>query len=156
MDKAYEFADASKPWGFAESISISGDKVEGNDFVGVKIGDVNETAVPHSLLNAQVRNSSDKLTFQIEEQAVEAGQEVIVDVYGKNFNNIEGYQFTMNLTGLQFADVVGASLEMTEDNFGILISVPPLSSKCTVLTDLGSKKSNVYFSSITAGLFLKK
>ncbi len=122
VDKAYEFADATKPWGFAESITISGDKVDGNDFVGVKIGDVNETAIPHSLLNAQIRNSADKLTFQIEEQAVEAGQEVIVDVYGKNFNNIEGYQFTMNLTGLQFADVVGASLDMTEDNFGILTS----------------------------------
>ena len=120
VDAAYEFANAQEPWNFAEYKDITmTDQTVGADFIAVKVGDVNGTVQANSaLLGAEVRNS-DKLVFQVTDQQVEAGQEVVVSFSARNFNAIEGYQFTMSTKGLDYVNSESGSITVSSDNFGI-------------------------------------
>jgi Secretion system C-terminal sorting domain len=120
VPKAYNFNNTANPWGFPEKIDITGlTKDELNrDFVGVKIGDVNGTVVPHSLLGSEVRGSGSTLKFRTEDRELKQGEESVIDFTADNFNQIEGYQFSMTLNGLELKAIHSGVLKMNEGNFG--------------------------------------
>ncbi|MCB9317894.1 MAG: T9SS type A sorting domain-containing protein [Lewinellaceae bacterium] len=122
VPKTYAFADAMKPWGFPEEVSVanmSANEVTAN-FVGVKVGDVNGSSKANSqqLQGAEIRTNTE-LVFQIEDANVVAGQEVTVAFNAKNFTNVAGYQFTLNVEGLEVTGVAGAKLNVDANNFGL-------------------------------------
>ena len=122
VPKTYAFADAMKPWGFPEEVSIanmSDNEVTAN-FMGVKVGDVNGSSKANSqmLQGAEIRTNNE-LVFQIEDADVVAGQEVTVAFNAKSFNNVAGYQFTLNVAGLEVTGVSGAKLNVDANNFGL-------------------------------------
>jgi hypothetical protein len=86
-----------------------------DDFVSLKVGDVNGSAIANSLMSADDRTVG-TLLFDVEDRQVKAGEEFTV-----NFTAAEqvlGYQFTMNLKGLEVVDIVpGAGMEV--NNFGL-------------------------------------
>lgn len=65
------------------------------NFVAMKIGDVNLTASPNSLLGSDVRTFDGEKTIQLQNQKVAKGETFTVDFRAKDFMNIEGYQFTL-------------------------------------------------------------
>ncbi len=93
------------------------------DFVGVKIGDVNGTAIPNNLLGASLRTTNGALNFNLKDQTTTAGESIIVDFKSSDFKNILGYQFTIDfdVTQLEIIDVIPGALEnLSTENFGLV------------------------------------
>jgi hypothetical protein len=100
-----------------ENISIAQalDHQMGQDFVGVKIGDVNNTAVANSFMVTNDRTFG-TLYFDVNDREVKAGE--IVEVSFRASDKTQGYQMTMNLDGLKVSDIIGND-KVNTNNFGI-------------------------------------
>jgi len=115
VDADQNFFDASNPWPFTSDIDVVGlsQDMMSEDFIGVKIGDVNE-----SFLGAENR-SAGTLTLQANDAALVAGQLVEVDVTADNFNQVAGYQFTLAHNGMTFKGIQEGALNVDETNLGL-------------------------------------
>lgn len=121
IPKSYVFPDAGSPWGFPEQVEIKGlskDEMN-NDFIGIKIGDVNGTVVSHHLLGAEIRSEGTPLVFRTQDRQLNAGEEAFIEFTADNFNQIEGYQFSMAANGLEIKEVKPGLLKISEGNFGL-------------------------------------
>jgi len=121
VDKDHVFSNPNAPWGFPEVIDLQNMQVDEMqaDFIGVKIGDVNDSAEANSLLGAQSRNMQGSLDFEIEEQKLQKDGTYDIEVRSSNFNTMLGYQYTMEVRDAQIVEVIPGSIT-TEDNFAIL------------------------------------
>ncbi len=121
VNKAFSFPNAANPFQstFPENMSISNLAASymNGDFVGVKIGDVNNSVVANTLQSVDDRTAG-TLVFDVAaaSQSVNAGEEVVVNF--KASDKTLGYQFTMNFDGLEVVQVVPGT-NMTTDNFGV-------------------------------------
>jgi hypothetical protein len=116
----FVFADPAHPWPFDEVIDITNmtGGVGSQDFVAVKIGDVNNT-VQANALQILPRNGNGVVNLVADERTVSAGEMVDVAITSADFAGIEGYQFTMQTTGLEFRGVEGGVVSMKEENIGV-------------------------------------
>ncbi len=126
VEKDYVFPDATNPFVtiFPEVASINSLEVDmmDTDFIGVKIGDVNGNAVPNQLLGTEDRNRANDLLFAVNDQTLTAGQQYTIDFTAKDFENILGYQFTLNFdkAAVEVLDVVPGTLRgISAANFGM-------------------------------------
>jgi hypothetical protein len=119
VDRDFVFPVANNPFttSFPQSkllINVSGD-ILGEDFVALKVGDVNGNAVANNLVSPEER-SVGTLLFDVADQEVTAGSEVRVSF--RAALPVAGYQFTLQFDGLELLDVLpGAG--MTREHFGI-------------------------------------
>jgi hypothetical protein len=90
------------------------------NFIAVKIGDVNGNASTDVTNPTVESRSNNDVNLTIAERAVEAGETVAIPVTAANFNEIFGYQFTMNLNGASFVGVESGAIEMNANNVGVL------------------------------------
>ena len=120
VDAAHTFQNGTFP--FPETIDAS-NMNGGVNFVGVKIGDVNESASPNNLLGTDTRTFAGDLVFQLEDKQVQVGEEFTVDFKAKDFNNTLGYQFTLGFdkTKVDFVDVKSNLTNLDESNFGLAL-----------------------------------
>jgi len=124
VDKTYTFLNPSNPFQstFPENISVQ--NVQSNqlaeDFVAVKVGDVNGTVTPNSLVSVDDRTSATML-FDVQDRMVKAGE--VFTVNFKGAEKVQGYQFTMNFNSLEVVDVVPGT-DMKLDNFGVFEDSP--------------------------------
>jgi len=101
--------DASNPWNYSETRSIqdlAGDMMA-EDFVGVKIGDVNESVVANaSTPSSEVSRAGDVVKISYNDAQLSEGD--IVDItLSTDRNDLYGYQFTLNTTGLELVSLEG-------------------------------------------------
>ena len=59
------------------------------------------------------------LTFMTDEQTLNSGETVQVPVRARDFSGMEGYQFTLQTSGLEFAGVEAGVIDVSMDNFGV-------------------------------------
>jgi hypothetical protein len=117
VPKSYVFPNPNTPWGFPESISLTGvtSSQSGEDFVGVKIGDVDGTA------NPQTRPLS-PLVWIADDQVLQAGEETTVTFKASHFNDFAAFQFALNLDPAKATwtnvETFPTALDLTVDNFG--------------------------------------
>jgi len=120
VDKQYQFANLQSPWSFIETINIQydGSSVSGLDFVGVKIGDVNNS-VQANALQILPRNGEKVLTLNLDApETVQKGEMVSVKV---NFpQRVEGFQGTIETSGLEYASIESEVIEISEQHVGLL------------------------------------
>ncbi|GIV30786.1 MAG: hypothetical protein KatS3mg029_0137 [Saprospiraceae bacterium] len=96
VDKQYVFPDPQNPFTppFPEFFNVNdlSANVTNADFVAVKIGDVNMSAVTHNLGDdvADDRAYGGVLPLVVEDQPFQAGQEIVVPVRTKDFNEPAG------------------------------------------------------------------
>ncbi|HLP92718.1 MAG TPA: T9SS type A sorting domain-containing protein, partial [Saprospiraceae bacterium] len=120
VDKAFAFPNPNNPFQsqFPETISVADAMVSqiGEDFVGVKVGDVNSTAVANANMQAEDRTSGTAI-LDIEDRVVAAGE--VFDVTFTAAEQLKGFQFTMLQDGLK---TVGVKEEdgITAGNFGTI------------------------------------
>jgi hypothetical protein len=117
VDKAFNFPNVQNPFQttFPENKSLADIHASqlSDDFVAIKVGDVNNTAIANALMNVDDR-SSGTLLFDVEDRKVKAGE--VVEVKFKASEVVAGYQFTLNYTDLDVVDILpGAG--MTADQF---------------------------------------
>ncbi|MBX2926221.1 MAG: hypothetical protein KF852_00170 [Saprospiraceae bacterium] len=98
VDAAYVFPVPGNPWfePFPEVINVNDlyGNLTGQDFVGVKIGDVNGSAVPN-LSWIEDRNTAGLFAFNVEDQMFKAGDRIVAPFRGKDMERIAGYQLTL-------------------------------------------------------------
>jgi hypothetical protein len=117
FDKKYIFQDNTKPWNAPEKAGVSQLlQNELMDFVAVKIGDLNASAVSTDAPKASDRNAS-TLTFELEEENLSKGQIVTLPFIVPNHGTVIGYQCTMEYdkNALELLEIQGNS-----DNFAVL------------------------------------
>ena len=120
VDKAYVFPNPNNPFQavFPENKTVAEVHTSSmtDDFVAVKVGDVNNNALANSYMNTEDR-SSGTLLFDLQDRRVEAGEEFTVQL--KAADRVAGYQFTLNYNDLQLLNVLPGE-NMTQDNFAVL------------------------------------
>ena len=115
--------DANHPWPFTETLSISNldtDMME-EDFVGVKVGDVNGSVDTHQFTGAnetEARQANDLILNAI--PTLVGGGEVTIEITSTNFNEVSGMQFTMDVAGLELTNVEAGALDVTAENFAVI------------------------------------
>ncbi|MFZ1791285.1 MAG: T9SS type A sorting domain-containing protein [Saprospiraceae bacterium] len=120
VDATQEFSDISNPWPLNEVIIAKAGDVASNNFVAVKVGDVDVTAsVNANSSNTEIRSAA-AVKFNIDEQSVNAGDIINVDVKASNFNEVFGYQFTTELTGLSVVAVQSGAITIEENMYADL------------------------------------
>ena len=114
------FSSIYNPWPFTEVINLGSlnHNMMHEDFVGVKVGDVNGNVRANSRPQPEVR-SSGTLTFEIADRAVKAGEEFSVAFSAKNFEDVQGYQMTLAHPGLKAKQVRGEGIDITSANVAI-------------------------------------
>jgi len=119
VDKEYVFPNPVNPFQaqFPENKSVADihDSQMEDNFMAIKIGDVNGTAIANSLMSADDR-ASGTLVFDVEDRAVKAGE--IVTVTFTAAEKASGYQFTLQYPDLDLIDVMPAG-DLTAENFAL-------------------------------------
>jgi hypothetical protein len=124
VDASYVFPVPTNPWfeAFPEVININdlpANAVIGQDFIAVKIGDVNGSAQTSSLITLDERNTAGTFAFDVADQAVRMGNEYTVTFRADEIASIQGYQLTLNFDAgaLELLDIeYGAA---TAEHFGL-------------------------------------
>jgi len=123
VDANYFFPNPNNPWQeeFPEAIEYDFDIWGSSNFIATKIGDVNDTASPNSLLGSDVRTFSEAITIHLQNKKIAKGEEFTVDFRAHEFKNIEGYQFTLGFEkeAVEFVNVVPNLEGLSESNFGL-------------------------------------
>lgn len=120
VDADFVFPDPANPFAtaFPEKITrtdIPADQLEDN-FIAVKIGDVNASALPDNFSDAEERGK-DCLFFDVKNRTVEAGEQFTVDF--KAAEQVLGYQFTLNTNGLEITNLLPGE-HLSASNFAVL------------------------------------
>lgn len=117
IDKNFSFPDPSEPFllPFPEVLTVNSQNNLSTDFVAVKIGDVNNTAIPNSFVPADDRTAG-ALYFDVADKTVQAGEEFVADF--KSSEKMAAYQFTLNTNGLEVLEIIPGE-NMKADNFAV-------------------------------------
>jgi len=115
----YVFADPKSPWDAPRSADLMLDKSKVVDFISVKMGDVTGDSRANGAQGIQSRTNG-KLSFEIKDQEVVAGESYRVSFKSSDFRNISGYQFTLKFdqSSLMYEGTESGVLKTTEANFG--------------------------------------
>ena len=124
VDARQNFADITNPWIVDEDVSI--DNINAHktqmDLVAVKIGDVNSSATynVNGTQSTETR-SSKTITFLTDAVHIVKGEQIQVPIYAKDFENILGYQFTIEFDtdNLNFNGYEMGSLIVSDKHFAL-------------------------------------
>ncbi len=120
VDKDFAFPDPQNPFKtlFPETKELKGLTASSlaNNFVAVKVGDVNGNAVTSSLMSADDRTAG-TLLFDVDDRVVKAGE--VFTVTFKAAEVVQGYQFTLNHSGLELVNIEPLTEGMTLGHFGV-------------------------------------
>ncbi|HRI01899.1 MAG TPA: cohesin domain-containing protein [Saprospiraceae bacterium] len=148
IPKSYVFADPSNPWKYEDFASVN---IQNNDqivdFIAVKMGDLNATALAGFGAGNQTR-SAQKLSLELDQLDVVAGQTYSLPVMSSNFNKVSGLQFTLNFDAqaLRFEGVEAGELKVNESNFGTQqIETGKLTASWNNASPLSASKDQVLF-----------
>jgi hypothetical protein len=119
VDADQQFTQMDNPFAdvIRENLQIANiqQSISNGDFVGVKVGDVDNTAQANNLMSTDERTAG-ALLFDIEDRTVSAGETFVLTLTADQV--VKGYQFTMNLNGLAVEGLEGGTA-MSEEHFGI-------------------------------------
>ncbi len=122
VDKSFVFPNPANPFqtAFPENKTVAGIQANAmeDNFVAVKIGDVNSTAIANSLMTVEERTSG-TLLFDVEDRSVKSGD--VFEVKFKATEKVAGYQFTLNYNDLELVDLVPGP-GMKSDNFAMFVA----------------------------------
>ena len=100
-------------WDYSESRSIvdlTAD-MDGEDFVGVKIGDINGSVVANAnSVSTEISRTAEVVKLDYENKTLSEGDVVEITLSTER-DDVYGYQFTMNTSGLELIDVQGLTTE---------------------------------------------
>jgi hypothetical protein len=112
----YVFPNSNIPWGFPEKIDLLGISTSqiNQNFIGMKLGDVNGTANP-------LLKPGPPVVWTVNDKVLTAGETIAVTFNANQFIDIAAYQFALGFdpAQLEYASVQSSGvLEFTDDHFG--------------------------------------
>ena len=149
VDANQQFADNNDPFPFTESISIYNfNSIDmDNNFVGVKVGDVNNSA---SFSNAKEEDESttrsgQSLDMILSNVEYTSGELVSVPVTASNFDEIIGFQFTLETEGLEFVNAIPGALQVNESNIASFTKEDMLTVSWNAANGLSLDENEILF-----------
>jgi len=135
--------DSTHPWPFKETIAlnVTGD-VSDADFIGIKIGDVNNTVQA----NAQAlvtRESYQPIVFTIAPGKYEANEIVNIDFSINDLKSFNGFQFTLSDPDLEFLSASSNIIDLSGDDYALFDDRMTMS--WFILEDLAIDQSQILF-----------
>ena len=107
IDANQQFSSPDNPFAdiIRENISVAQlqSSTWNDDFVGVKVGDVDHSAIPNNLVYSDDRTSS-SLLFDLEDRDVATGE--VIEVPFTADQVVSAYQFTLQLNGMKVLDIL--------------------------------------------------
>jgi len=104
IDSNYEFiTEKPEREEFPEQMSLNAIDTDyiGFNFIGVKIGDINGSAISNSLKLANTRNIKDAFKFEFQDRWIKMGEVVEIPFVINNLKEIEGLQFALAFEELE-------------------------------------------------------
>ena len=123
IDASYVFENSDNPLyeNYPQEIVIENlDKIKKLEFVGVKIGDVNNSAWANSKMDLENRNAENTELYS-EDRFVKSGEDIIIKILTSEDIDIEGVQFTLgfNTDYLEYSGFENELLDLNQNNLGI-------------------------------------
>ena len=123
VEHEFEFVDPTNPFAstFPEISNFNGiTQSQIVDYMAIKIGDLNGSATPNQLAAGDTRSIDGDLIFLLDDRELNVGEEFEVSFKAQDFEKVKGYQYTMNLSGLELVDIkAGALRNLSSENFGM-------------------------------------
>jgi hypothetical protein len=119
IDRSQVFVNPLNPFTGALKESISVLNAQSNqmaDFIGLKVGDVNNSAVPNSIQFQFDNRTKETLLFDIQDRLVKAGD--VFDVTFMPDQAVLAYQMTLILKDLEVLNIIKTD-RIDEKNFGL-------------------------------------
>ncbi len=115
INSTQSFADVNNPWPLNEKISITnlGHPMTNQNFIAVKVGDVNGSASGN--IGSGVVDTRSNVIFTTENQTVEANT-VHTAVFSSDIDKVYGLQFTLTLNNADLGDVYVANNKLSDAN----------------------------------------
>ena len=114
----HSFKDPVHPFDYPQAVDVKAGRDTLIDFTGIKVGDINSTASPHSLTGTEIRGAGDGLVLIIPDRQVLEGEWIEVPLSSPNFRGVSGFQGTLHFEGMDFQGILAASLPITAENTG--------------------------------------
>jgi len=120
VDEQYEFENVNNPWPFTEIMTFSNLLVDqmSENFIGVKVGDVNNSSVANSVATTTTR-SNQNIFLVTEDQEFITGDKILVDINTEKVIDLTGFQFTLEHQGLELNSVEAGAVDLSSQNIGI-------------------------------------
>lgn len=111
--------DANNPWPVPDSRFIEdlGNNMMQENFVGLKVGDVNGSASFSNSGQGNDSHSANTLIMEFDDQVFEKGDIVELVLRMKNTSHVAGMQFTLESNALELIDMEGIDVDLGESNF---------------------------------------
>jgi hypothetical protein len=115
IDKTQVFGDVNNPWPIRERVYIDdlSYAMTNQDFVGVKVGDVNGSATGN--FNTAATDSRSIVTLTSDNVEL-AANKVVPVTFSANTDNVYGLQFTLTLNNADLTDVYVGGKALAESN----------------------------------------
>lgn len=115
VDSSFVFPNPQNPFqtGFPEKIPFTG--IKPYNFIGMKVGDVNLSAVPNAQAPATERFAG-QVYFELPDRMVQEGEEILLPIQSAEL--LDGCQLTLEAAGLDLLAVVPGA-DMREDHFAL-------------------------------------
>jgi hypothetical protein len=113
VDAKQKFADISNPWPLDEVI-VTTASAKANNFVAVKVGDVNIDAAVNATSANLTSRSASAMKLIVDQATLTAGEVVSIPVRASNFNEAYGFQMTTELKGLELVSVQSGAITVEE------------------------------------------
>ena len=118
IDADQTFVDPQSPWPFVTDIQIldlNRNMME-EDFVAIKLGDINDSAHPNSIEHTESR-SSDAVELRYDDQIVRQGEIVRVAVHNPSLSEVFGFQLALFHEGLELLSVSSEIIQISQDDY---------------------------------------
>ncbi|MEP7196590.1 MAG: T9SS type A sorting domain-containing protein [Saprospiraceae bacterium] len=115
------FNDVSAPWYYQTDAPVSMNAQNAKlDFIAIKMGDVNESAVV-DLQSKPASRTNQKLNLWIDDQAIESNQTYSIEFKVQDLLKVQGLQFTLHFNPevLSYENFESGLIELLESNFGL-------------------------------------
>jgi len=113
----FVFADPSNPWNYISESYIQNlsDEESENNFVAIKVGDVNDSAI--SNFQSQSTDSRSSFILNVDEMEYKAGDQIKIPIYSNQFTEVYGLQFSMQNSSVDFINIESGRLPIKEYNY---------------------------------------
>ena len=153
MIDASSILDPAYPWTAREDRLIShlDNNMMQENFVGVKIGDVNGSVQANLTSQDIDSRSANAIELSYDDVSYDAGDRVEMTLKGDQDTDLLGLQFTFKALGLELVDVVSAGLDVDDSNFAQLNSETITFSWNSDNTNSGSELFTFVFDATSPG-----
>lgn len=120
VESNYKFSDPTQPWSYSDVIKVDNLKsdISENNFVAVKLGDINGNAKANQLATVASRSYAEA-TLQVGETKFQNGEEIILPLNLNGLNMLTGLQveFEFDPAKLELVDIKSGALTVESYNY---------------------------------------